>query len=76
MYETTDKTKKELITKICQQLNAKGFEDCDAFGRVTEYNAESSFGRNLNFLPVENLAKMAELPIGGYDSFNPWEIRL
>lgn len=70
MYENKKQNKKELVTAICKRLNEKGFEDCDAFGRVTEYSAESSFGRSLSFLPVDNLAKIAELPIEDYESFN------
>lgn len=61
MYPT--KTKKELLTDICKSLRDHGLRGMDDLGFEEEYTLESHLACQLNFLPVENLQKIASCEV-------------
>lgn len=64
-----NKTKKELINEICSKLNSKGFKDHNPFTGEQDYAFDSSFGRGIRYLPMENLIKMHDCSIDACNSF-------
>lgn len=66
MYETT---KKELIDKVCEQLNAKGLKTKNAYGEVIPFSYDDGELSGFKFLPMENLVKMSECSIENLDDY-------
>lgn len=69
MYDTTNKTKTELVAAICEQLNAHGFTDTDVYGIESPYTPDSGFGEGLSFMPTENLQKILQTEITDWSNF-------
>lgn len=63
--------KKELITKICKNLNAKGFRDEPVYALdvPVPFSFLKGFGGTLKWLPIENIQKMADCDITNCNSF-------
>lgn len=68
MYEK-NKTKKELVTEVCERLNKKGFKDYDQFGCYRDFEPDDNLGQGLTYLPLENLIKLHNCSIDDYKEF-------
>lgn len=56
IYET--KSKLELVTDICAQLNERGMVDNTVIKPLATFNLDSGFIKNIRYLPKENLIHM------------------